>query len=174
MQNQLPTRLHGDADAQRNNRAIRRRLAILAITTGLMVALVTASLIWRDNTHVDNVRETPSQVFTIAVSALWGGFAIFFWDLKVAPYLHYRKFLRDIRTGLHRTVEGRLTRFDTQTTFRNGLGFYAVMVNIGRGDDPEDDRLLYWDASLPKPALHEGDRVLFLVHGNEIIGLQKQ
>ena len=79
-----------------------------------------------------------------------------------------------LRTGLHRTVEGRLTRFDTQTTFRNGLGFYAVMVNIGRGDDPEDDRLLYWDASLPKPALHEGDRVLFLVHGNEIIGLQKQ
>ena len=35
------------------------------------------------------------------------------------------------------------------------------MVNIGRGDDPEDDRLLYWDASLPKPALHEGDRCCF-------------
>ena len=172
MQDALEARVHSAADRERNQKIIRRRLVVLGITAVLMIALVVASLIWRDNTRLNNPRESISELITIGATVLWGWFAVFFWSMKITPHMCYRKYLREIARGLTRTVEGQVVRFDEHTSFREGLGFYAMIVNIGDLQEPEDERLLYWDARLARPAVAQGDSVRVLAHGNDIIGLE--
>lgn len=173
MQDNMVAMLHGDMDAQRNGTRIRRMMIIFGIGTAIAICLIVASFIWRDATHLNNPNETASQVVTIAITAVWGSLVIFLWSMKLSPLLAYRRYLRDIKGGLSRDVEGVVTQFDDAPTFRDGLNFYAMIVNVGDTNDPEDERLLYWDAHLARPEIHVGDRVQARAHGNDIIALTK-
>ncbi len=162
--------LHGQAEADANRARIRRVLIVFLFMTAVAAALVIFSLIWRDATHMHNPNEQASQMLTIGVTLLWGALILFFWGMKLSPLLCYRKYLREIHRGLSRTVEGVLTRVDEGLTFRDGINFIAVIVNVGNLEEPEDDRLLYWDARLRFPALSPGRAVRAQAHGNDIIG----
>lgn len=168
------TNLHGDADSRRNGAAIRRMLILFGILMLIAALLITASLIWRSPTVVDNPRERTSQAITIAISLVWGAALIFLWGMKLTPRLAYRKFLRELHSGLSREVHGIVTDLNETTTFRDGLTFYGIIVNVGDANDPEDDRLLYWDAQLGRPDVAVGDTVAVRAHGNDIMGMTKQ
>ncbi len=163
--------LHGDMDMRKNNERIRRVLWAFGALTLAAGALIGASLVWRDATHMHNPNETASQLVTIAVTLVWGALILFFWGMKLTPLLCYRRYLKEIQRGLSREVSGVVVRFDETTTFRDGLRFYALVVNIGDLANPEDERLLYWDARLTRPLWSAGDSVRLLAHGNDIIGL---
>jgi len=164
--------LHTDEMKRQNDAGIKRLLAVFAIGTLLALALIIAALVWRDATHMNNRNETPSQVIVVAVTLVWGAMLIFFWGMKMSPLLSYRRYLKEIRQGLTRVVEGIVTRFDTDTTFRDGLSFYAMIVNTGDSNDPEDERLLYWDARLKRPGISLGSKVSIRAHGNDILGFE--
>jgi len=174
MEGQNIVYLHGEADRTKNGARIKRALTILAIGTLIVVGLIVALLIWRDATHMNNANETPSQMLIIAVTLVWGALLIFFSGMKVSPLLHYRRYLREIHGGLSREVSGMLVRFEEDTTFRDGLSFYAMVVTIGDGNEPEDERLLYWDARLARPGVAVGDQVRIQAHGNDIIGFENK
>ncbi len=165
------TMLHGDTDRRRNADGIRRAWIGLGALTAVWAVLVIASLIWRDASYMHNVNEQTSQIVTIGVTLLWGALGIFFWSMKLTPLLCYRKYLKEITSGLSRDVTGVVVRFDDTTTFRDGLSFYALVVDIGDTGDPEDERLLYWDAQLARPDIRPGERVSVTAHGNDMIGL---
>jgi len=172
MSEQAPVYLHTDDMRNQNDAKIKRILTVFGIGTLLALALIVAALLWRDATHMNNPNETPSQVIVIAVTLVWGAALIFFWSMKMSPLLSYRRYLKETRQGLSRTVEGIVTRFETDTTFRGGISFYAMVINTGEKNDPEDERLLYWDVRLDRPAASPGTRARIRAHGNDIIGFE--
>ncbi|MDR0929243.1 MAG: hypothetical protein LBM74_05955 [Oscillospiraceae bacterium] len=168
---QIPL-LHSEADRARNGRRMRLTGLVLGGIALLALAGIIAALIWRDPTHMRNPNELPSQLLVMGITLLGGGLLIFLWGMKFTPLLKYRKYLREIRAGLNRQVEGSVSHLEETITSREGLSFYALLVNVGDPKNPEDDRLFYWDGQLPRPALLPGQRVRILAHGNDIIGLE--
>lgn len=166
--------LHGKKDSHRNDVRIRRVLILFGIITLIAAAAVTVSLIWREPTSLNNPNEMPSQIITIGVTLLWGVIIIFFWSMKMTPLMSYRRYLKECYQGLSRYEEGVITQVDQQTTFRDGLSFYGMILNVGDLDNPEDERLLYWDPQLGEPPVKEGDRVRVRAHGNDVIGIAKE
>ena len=166
--------LHTDRDRDKNRIQIRRRLIFLLAFAALGTMLIAASFSFRDATHIHNPNENASQALTIVVTLVWGGLIIFFWGMKLSPHLHYRRFLGEAYSGLSRAMEGRVVAFDEHTTFRDGLRFYRLLINVGDLKNPEDERQLYWDARLEKPKLAAGSLVSVRVHGNDIIGFHTE
>lgn len=167
--------VHSDADRQKLRQRIHRALGLFGLLMLIAAAAVVAALIWRNPTQMNNPNEMPSQIIVTAVTLVFGAMIIFLWGMKMTPLLSYRKYLKEISSGLTRDVEGTIVSFDADTTFRDGVSFYALIVNIGDLQEPEDERLLYWDAQLPKPAdIAPGDHVRFHAHGNDIIGYEKR
>ncbi|GHU76789.1 hypothetical protein AGMMS49992_23090 [Clostridia bacterium] len=132
-----------------------------AVTVGALIPTIALRIQWA----------------TMLVTVVLGGLGIFLWGMKITPPLAYLKHLREIHSGLSRTVEGRLVQVeDGQPTFREGIDCYAFVINVGtdplRPDDPQDERLLYWDAQKPMPQWSVGDRVAITAHGNDVIALR--
>lgn len=174
MQGMAIADVHASGAREKNDARIRRVWVLFAIMTAIALAAIVVSLIWRDASHMNNPNEQASQIITIGVTLVWGVLLIFLWSMKLSPLLSYRKYLKETHSGLTRDVEGIVTEVDQDTSFRDGLSFYGIIVNVGDLKDPEDERRLYWDAQLGKPELLVGDRVYVRAHGNDIIGLQRQ
>jgi len=170
MENDIRT-LHADRHRDANAVQIRRILIMLGGIALFGVLLIIISLIWRDATHMNNPNERNSQLLTIVVTAVLGSAILFLWSMKLSPRLAYRKYLSEAYRGLSRTVCGEVKAVEADLSFRDGLYFYGCVVNVGNLDEPEDDRLLYWDAQLGRPPFAVGDAVCMKAHGNDIIGL---
>ncbi len=164
--------LHTAEDRQDNRRSIRTQLIILGVILAFGGALIACSLIWRDNTHLHNVREVPSQLITMGITILIGSAAILFWSIRISPLLAYRKYLRDLTRGLSRSVDGILQEFDESPCTRDGLSFYRLVVNVDDPPSENGERIVYWDAKLPRPHVAAGTRLQLVVHGNEIIAME--
>lgn len=162
--------LHGEAHRDQNNRKIKVLLTLLGGITLFACFLIAISLVWRGATRMHNPNEAASQLITIAITVVFGALILFVCGMKLTPRLYYRRYLRESYQGLSREVSGTVKSISTECTFREGLYFYPCILSVGNLDDPEDDRLLYWDAQLGKPPFSENNRVRFVAHGNDIIG----
>ena len=47
---------------------------------------------------------------------------------------------------------------------REGVKYYPMMLSVGDMDNPEDDRLFYYDANLPRPDWQIGDMLTVTAH----------
>lgn len=167
---QTNTPLHGEQQRQANGKKIKRWLLLFGALAVIAAVLIMLSFVYRDATHMHNVNETKSQALTIGITLFFGAFIIFFWGMKLTPHLHYRRYLREVYQGLSREVEGQVVAFEESVVFRDGLFFYPMVINVGDLKNAEDERLLYWDARLPRPNTQLGTRVRLKAHGNDIIG----
>ena len=61
--------------------------------------------------------------------------------------------------GRMRETTGVLKSFSEDVSDREGLECHAMMLNVGERDDPEDDRLFYFDALKPWPGWAMGTRL---------------
>lgn len=165
---------HTDEILENNRRRIRAGMRIMWLFLLIGLAAVVALLVWRNPTSMDKTRELPAQVAVTAVTILTGVVCIFYYGMKLAPSVAYRRYLRELQSGLSHEETGVVVRFDRHTSFREGLEFYQLIVNIGDLGDEKDERLFYWDASLPRPELEAGMKVRAMVHGNELIWLVKE
>jgi len=163
--------LHTDGHKNANAAQIRRMLMMLGGIALAAIILIVLSFIWRDATHMNNPNERNSQFLTIGITAVFGSLVLFLWSMKLSPRLAYRKHLAEAYRGLSRVVEGEVKGVDGDLSFREGLYFYGCVVSVGSLDDPEDDRLLYWDAQLGSPPFAVGEAVRIRAHGNDIIGI---
>lgn len=145
-------------------------LRVEGIIATVAAACVIASFIWRDASHMNNPNEAKSQIVTIAVTVCFGALMLFIWGMKLTPRLCYRRYIKESYGGLSRTYQGVVASVSQELTFREGLYFYACVINVRDMKNPEDDRLLYWDAQLGAPPFAASDAVCFAVHGNDIIG----
>jgi len=104
-------------------------------------------------------------MLTSALTILGGGYLLFFYGNSVRPALIYRRNLRYLLNGRKRVTTGIFKEFSEDVTDRDGMEVYAMLLNVGEKNDPEDDRLFYYDAYKPLPTMPIGTRVT--VHSND-------
>ena len=161
MTKEVPYGIYTEADVQAINHQVKRGLTVMGLSAAVAVVATVITLVYR------------VQWLTIAITLFWGSLTIFFWSMKMTPPLSYRRHLKEIHQGLSRQTLGQVVQLSEDLTHREGIDFYALIINIGEEDDPEDERLFYWDAQKPRPDFAPGDRLEIISHGNDIIGMRK-
>ena len=94
---------------------------------------------------------------TILLSALAGCWMVFVHQNIVIPRKAYSDHVRSaLRVGRKET-EGHYLRMEETPVERENVMYYAFYVNVGEKQDPEDDRLFYYDALKPLPDWKTGE-----------------
>ena len=153
--------LYTQEDIQHNATQMKGVLTQLGALSILLVAALAASLVVR------------AEWLTIILTILWGGALIFLWEMKLSPVLAYRRYLRSVAQGMTRTAEGVLVSLAEEGTFKEGVFFSVMILNVDEKMDPEGERLFYVDRCKTRPALVPGDRVRVTSHGNYVVSWEK-
>lgn len=124
----------------------KQRLGVL----GLLLLLPMATLVYSMVVRI--------KWLTMLASSLTGCIAILYIGLSLSPVFYYRKHLRALLPGRKRELSGIFKGFDPHVVLRDKVRYHSFLVNIGELDDPNDDRLLYWDDHFPLPDWQEGER----------------
>lgn len=110
------------------------------------------------------------QALTIALSLLLGAGAIFAWAMLLSPVRAYRKHLESVLHGITRELTGAFKEMKTEAVVRDGLQFYPMLLNVGDMKKETDDRLFYYDASLPRPDWQVGETITVVSHDMKVGG----
>ena len=135
---------------------IKQRRMIMMIPGVLLLAGVIVSFVFR------------VKWLTTALSLLLGAGWIFFHGLLMSPLTAYRRHLDEVLHGRTRTTTGAFKEMEETTVDRDGVKYYPMMLNVGSMDDPEDDRLFYYDANLPRPDWKTGDMLTVTAHDKSL------
>ncbi len=154
--------LYTQQDLQANQAQMRGVLWRTGILSALCVAGIVASLIIR------------SEWLTVGITIVWGALLIFLWDIKFAPVYRYRRYLRELLGGLRHRTEGAVVSLAQEGTYKEGVFFSALLINVDPKMDPEGERLFYVDRCKPRPELAPGDRISLEYHGNYVTAWAKQ
>lgn len=101
---------------------------------------------------------------TVVLSVVLGAGFIFFHGMLISPLAAYRNHLNNVLHGKTRSATGAFKEMEEQSVMRDGVRFYPLMISVGDMDDPEDDRLFYYDANLPRPDWKIGETLTLTAH----------
>ena len=130
----------------------RRRFITLSIPAALLLAGVVVSFLYR------------VRWLTMGLTILLGAFAIFAYGLLLYPVVAYGRHLDDVLHGRVRSLTGAFKEMEESAVIREGVYYYPMMLNVGDMEDPEDDRLFYYDANLPRPDWKKGETLTVTAH----------
>ena len=137
-------------------RQLKRRWLALSIPAALLLAAVIVSFIFR------------IKWLTMALSVLLGAACIFCYGLLLSPVIAYRKHLDEVLHGKVRSATGAFKEMENQIVMRDGVQYYPMMISVGDMEDPEDDRLFYYDANLPRPDWKTGEMLTVTAHDKSL------
>lgn len=146
--------MYTEKDWSEINALLKKRWLLTLGPAGLMLAAAITIFVYGQLNRSEHL-----WMLTSALTMLGGGYLLFFYGVSVRPALIYRKNLRFLLNGRKRVTTGILKEFSEDVTDRDGMEVYAMLVNVGERNDPEDDRLFYYDAYKPAPELALGTRV---------------
>ena len=131
---------------------IKQRRMIMAVPGAVLLAGIVVSFVFR------------VRWLTTALSLALGGGWIFCHGLLIAPLTAYRRHLDEVLHGRVRSTTGAFKEMEEVSVMREGVKYYPMMLSVGNMDDPEDDRLFYYDANLPRPDWKTGDMLTVTAH----------
>ena len=131
---------------------VNKRWAALLIPSVLALAGIIVSFVFRQ------------KIVTIMLTALLGAGFIFCYGLFLAPVIAYRRHLDEVLHGKVRQTTGAFKEMEQESVLREGVRYYPMMINVGKMEEPEDDRLFYYDANLPRPDWQAGDMLTVTAH----------
>ncbi|MCI6378154.1 MAG: hypothetical protein MR842_10410 [Clostridiales bacterium] len=135
-------------------RLLKKRWRAAAIPAALVLAAgIALFVVGRMN------RSDTMWMATAALTVLGGGYFLFLYGVWVKPARVYRRHVDYMLNGRMRETTGVLKSFSEDVSDREGLECHAMMLNVGEKDDPEDDRLFYFDALKPWPGWAAGTRL---------------
>ena len=146
--------MYSEQDWNEINVMIRKRW--IAAIVPAAAALIAAVIIF---VYGQLGRSDTLWMVTAALTLLGGGYFLFSLGVSVRPARIYRKHVQYMLTGRMRVTTGVFKSFSEDVCDREGLECFAMLVNIGEKNDPEDDRLFYYDAYKPRPAFELGERI---------------
>ena len=143
--------MYTEADRAAAQAEIRKRrrivimpaIAIIIAAVGVFVFCQTRRADW-------------GWIVACLLTILAGGYVVFMGGVYWRPMSLYQRHVNDMLDGRMRETEGVLREVAEAPQDKNGLECYALWVNIGVKNDPEDDRLLYYDAWKGKPTIQPG------------------
>lgn len=99
------------------------------------------------------------------------GFAVnyFVWSLKIAPWIHYAKLMKEMEGGRHRTLECRFTGISETTRLYEGVEVRDMTVKVG--DKEGDERLFMVDADKELPDFDEKALIRVTSYGNYVMDI---
>ena len=139
--------MYGENDLSNAQAAFKRAVLLM----WLPAALLFGGAIW---TFVVRIKW-----LTILLSALAGCWVIFVHQNIVLPKKGYCEHVRKALRASRKETEGYYLRMEATPVERENVMFYAFYLNVGEKQDPEDDRLFYYDALRPLPDWQSGDRL---------------
>lgn len=152
--------MYSEQDWNEINVMIRKRW--IAAIVPAAAALIAAVIIF---VYGQLNRSDTLWMVTAALTLLGGGYFLFSLGVSVRPARIYRKHVQYMLTGRMRVTTGVFKSFAEDVSDREGLECHAMMINVGEKDDPEDDRLFYFDVYKPRPEMAFGTRIT--VHSND-------
>lgn len=159
--------MYSEKDWSEINALIKKRWLITLGPSGVVLAAAIAIFVYGQVNRSQHL-----WMLTSALTMLGGGYLLFFYGVSVRPALIYRRNLRYLLNGRKRVTTGVLKEFSEDVTDRDGMEVYAMLVNVGERNDPEDDRLFYYDAYKPVPELPLGTRVTVESNDKLVASLQ--
>lgn len=144
--------MYTEQDYQEIRSQIRNRLIALGVPALLMLAGVIVSFIFR------------IRWVTIGATILLGAYCIFVYGMLLSPLIAYERHLDNVLHGRVRTTTGAFKEWEEETVMRDGVKFIPLLLSVDNMEDPEDDRLFYYDANLPRPDWQQGDRLTVTAH----------
>ncbi len=148
--------MYSEQDFADISRQLKERLIVLGIPAALMLAGIVTSVVFR------------VQWLTMLLTAAEGFFCLFAYHMLLWPVIAYRSHLNDVLHGRVHTIKGAFKEMEEEAVLREGVLYYPLMLSVGNMDDPEDDRLLYYDANLPRPDWKQGDPLTVTVHDKAV------
>ena len=150
--------MYGEADTQKTEAARKRALTVALLMGGAALLLVVAGMI---------LRVKPMAM----AAAIVGGCLTYSWcALKIAPWSAYRRFLREMQTGLRRETEGAFVSVSEESRMVDGVSVRDVLLDAGQ----EVNLLFYWDEEKPMPGFHPGERLKVTAFGKFITSFEAE
>ena len=145
-----------DIKAQKKKRAL-----LMMIPCILLLAVIIYSLVIR------------MEALTVGLTIVLGCYFFFVHGLLYMPVNAYYQHMDQVMHGRTRTITGAFKEMNETAVLRDGVYYYPMLLNVGRMEDEEDDRLFYFDANLPRPAWEKGD-MLTLTYHDKAVGAWKK
>lgn len=149
--------MYSQTDFTRNAAKIRKELLIAAALALPFLAGAIASFILRV--------EIACSACVIAAGAI----LIFLWDLRIAPLMHYKRFLKEIHSGLSRRTAGALVKIGVDPVYQDGVDFYEVIINIYEDLSEEGERRFLLDCQKTIDASFMDRDIVLTSHGNMVL-----
>lgn len=146
--------MYTEQDWKDINAMLRKRWLITAVPAVILLAAAIWVFVYGRMQRSDSIWKITSLLTIVG-----GGYFLFFYGVYVRPAAIYRKHLTYMMQGRMRVTTGVFKSFSEDVYDREGLECHAMLVNIGEKNDPEDDRLFYYDAYKPAPAFELGEKI---------------
>ncbi len=160
--------MYREADRAQVQKELQKRWLITALPAGLLAAAAIAVFVL-----CQIRRQEWGWIAAAAGTILAGGYFIFLHGVYLRPMMLYHVHVGYMLDGRKRETEGVLQAVSDAPAERDGLDCYALIINVGERNDPEDERLLYYDALKGKPALAPGARVRALSNDKMIAEIRE-
>ncbi len=160
--------LYAETDRQEILSMRKRRMLFVWLPTAILFLVAVASFVYYRLNHDDG-----GWVVTGLITILSGAYAIFLYGVYLRPVLKYARHISYMLDGRKRVTTGIIKELSTTVLDRDGIDCYAVMLNVGQKDDPEDDRLFYLDTFKSMDGFQTGDTVTIESNDRMIASIQK-
>ena len=135
---------------------LNKRLLFTAIPTVIQLAAIIVSFVFR------------VKLLTMALTLILGAGLIFVYSMLIYPVYAYKRHLNNVLHGKTRTLTGAFKEMEEGDVIREGVHYYPMLVNVGDMQSPEDDRLFYFDANLPRPDWQVGEKLTIISHDKAV------
>ena len=144
----------------------------LAVTLAVLITLAVINAV-EVNRYGERTLKTPFLIASIALTTIFGGASIFFFDIKYRLTSKYCNMLTGMKTGIKDHSHGTYIGLDRTITEKDGVFFYSILLDcppLKRGDITERKILVERTHSLP--AFEKGDKIKFITHANILVAYE--
>lgn len=144
--------MYTEQDYQAYRKQLKKRSILLGIPAVLMLIGIIISFIVR------------IQWLTIGLTMLCGCYCIFCHGMLLHPISAYIKHIDHILHGRTHQLTGLFKEMEDTVVVREGVEYRPMLMSVGNLQNPEDERLFYYDAHLEKPDWQVGEKLTLTAH----------
>jgi len=150
-------KLYAQVDFDQNKQDKKRELLRTALFALPFLAVAAAAFFMR------------MQELCVAGCMLCGAVIILRWDLRIAPAIHYGRFLSEMHSGLTKKTLGTLVRIGDDLVYQDHIFSREITINIYEDMDEEGERRFLLDREKEFPDDWMGKDVVITSHGSFVL-----
>jgi len=150
-------KLYAQADFDQNKQDKKREIAHTLLLALPFLAVAVAAFF---------VRVEP---LCIVCCMICGAVIILRWDLRIAPAIHYGRFLAEMHSGLTKKTLGTLVHIGEDLVYQDHIFSREITINIYEDMDEEGERRFLLDREKKFPDDWMGRDVVITSHGSFVL-----